>query len=311
MTFILKAISAILAFFIFSQGAPIDAYSPLDSDNLITSFTVIADGHMEGNNSQKHKNYGELFCDMASAEVKSSALVMLGDNTMNAQYVESCMLFGLMNKYNTIDNVLMAVGNHEICRDDTAYEKLRDRFILFNNTFLEHKTDTLYHSQVIDGYRFILLATESNSGIEQYLSDEQLEWLDNELYLASQDDKPVFIFNHWPLNDVFADVWQEGHVGEQSDELYSLLTKYDNQIFFFSGHLHMGIFENGYGIDDRGDITFINVPSFGSYNDEVEADNQDTGMGMQVEIYEKSIIIRVRSFVSHEWTDYEYQFDIA
>lgn len=310
MSRILKIIAAVLAVFIFSSSGEIASYEPLDSDNLKLNFTVISDGHIEGNNSQRHKNYGEAFCDMASAEEISKALVMVGDNTMNGQGIEEAMLYGLMNKYNKIENVLMAVGNHEVCRDDTDFEKLEKRFIKYNNAFLEHKIDKLYHSQVIDGYHFIILATDRNSGVEQYISDEQFEWLDNELKTAAESGNPVFVFNHWPMNDTFSQVWPEGHVGEQSERLHQVLTKYDSRIFLFTGHLHMGIFENDYGIKEDGKITYINVPSFGSENDDGDADVQDTGMGLQVEVYDTQLVVRIRNFVTHQWTDYEYHFDI-
>lgn len=310
MSRILKMIAAVLAVFIFSSSGEIASYEPLDSDNLKLNFTVISDGHIEGNNSQRHKNYGEAFCDMASAEEISKALVMVGDNTMNGQGIEEAMLYGLMNKYNKIENVLMAVGNHEVCRDDTDFEKLEKRFIKYNNAFLEHKIDKLYHSQVIDGYHFIILATDRNSGVEQYISDEQFEWLDNELKTAAESGNPVFVFNHWPMNDIFSQVWPEGHVGEQSERLHQVLTKYDSRIFLFTGHLHMGIFENDYGIKEDGKITYINVPSFGSENDDGDADVQDTGMGLQVEVYDTQLVVRIRNFVTHQWTDYEYHFDI-
>jgi len=310
MNWIIRMLSAVFAFFIFSSSGEIASYEPLNRDNLKLNFTVISDGHIEGNNSQRHKNYGEAFCDMAAAEEISKALVMVGDNTMNGQNIEEAMLYGLMNKYNKIENVLMAVGNHEVCREDTDFEKLEKRFIKYNNAFLEHKTDKLYHSQVIDGYHFIILATDCNSGVAQYLSPEQLQWLEGELKSAAESRKPVFLFSHWPLNDVFAEVWPEGHVGEQSEELHSLLTKYDNRIFFFTGHLHMGVFENNYGIKEDGKITYINVPSFGSENDDGDADVQDTGMGMQVEVYDTYLVVRIRNFVTHQWTDYEYNFDI-
>lgn len=310
MSRILKMIASVLAVFIFSSSGEIAPYEPLDSDNLKLNFTVISDGHIEGNNSQRHKNYGEAFCDMASAEEISKALVMVGDNTMNGQGIEEAMLYGLMNKYNQIENVLMAVGNHEVCRDDTDFEKLKKRFIKYNNAFLEHKIDKLYHSQVIDGYHFIILATDRNSGVEQYISDEQFEWLDNELKTAAESGNPVFVFNHWPMNDTFSQVWPEGHVGEQSERLHQVLTKYDSRIFLFTGHLHMGIFENDYGIKEDGKITYINVPSFGSENDDGDADVQDTGMGLQVEVYDTQLVVRIRNFVTHQWTDYEYHFDI-
>lgn len=310
MNWFLRCIAAVLAVFIYSSSGEIAAYAPLDQDGLKFQFTVVSDGHMESNDSQKHKNYGELFCDLASAETVSRALVMLGDNTMNGQGIEEAMLYGLMNKYNQVENVLMAVGNHEVCRDDTDFAQLEARFIKYNNTFLDHKIDQLYHSAVIDGYHFIILATECNSGLQQYISDEQLQWLDQELKAASDSGKPVFVFNHWPMNDAFAEVWPEGHVGEQNEQLDQLLTKYDNRVFLFSGHLHMGIYENGYGIQEDGKITYINVPSLGSPNDVGDADIQDTGMGLQVEVYDSQLVVRIRDFVTHRWTDYEYHFAV-
>lgn len=313
MNWIIRTVSAILAFFIFSSSGEIATYYPIDNKNLRLNFTVISDGHLEGNNSQKHKNYGEAFCDMASAKHMSDALILCGDNTMNGQAVETAMLYGLMDKYNQVENVLMAVGNHDICpnaHNTGDYDKLKERFVDYNNAFLNHKIDNLYHSQVIEGYHFIVLASDCDAGIQQYISPEQFAWLENELQSSEESGKPVFLFSHWPLNDVFSDVWQDGHVGEQSDELYKLLTKYDNRIFFFTGHLHMGLFENDYGINEDGQITYINVPSFGSENDDGDADVQDTGMGMQVEAYDTEIAVRVRNFVEHEWTDYEYHFDV-
>ena len=52
------------------------------------------------------------------------------------------------------------------------------------------------------------------------------------------------------------------------------------------------------------------MPSFGSENDDGDADVQDTGMGLQVEVYDTQLVVRIRNFVTHQWTDYEYHFDI-
>ena len=101
MSWFIKFFSSILAVFIFSSSAEIAAYSPIDKDNMLTSFTVISDAHLESNNRQKHTLFGEFLLDTVSAEVKSSALVMCGDNTMNGQTVEKSMLYGLIDKYNT------------------------------------------------------------------------------------------------------------------------------------------------------------------------------------------------------------------
>lgn len=310
MSVLYKILAVILAVFVFSPSGEIASYAPLSQEEMLFSFTVLSDGHMEGNSADKHTLYGEGFRDIASAEVQSRALVMVGDNTMNGQVIENAILYGLMRKYNTVDTVLMAVGNHDICpgkHNQGDYDKLRERFIRFNNTFLENQIDELYYARVIEGCYFIVLASDCDAGVAQYISPEQFEWLDGVLQEAEKSGKPVFLFSHWPLNHVFSEVWQEGHVGEQSEDLHALLQKYDNRIFFFTGHLHMGIYENGYGISEKGQITYINVPSFGSENTDGDVDVQNTGMGLQTEVYADEVVVRVRNFAAHEWTDYEYR----
>ncbi len=311
MSVLYKMLAVILAVFVFSPSGEVASYTPQTPEEMQFSFTVLSDGHMEGNSSDKHTLYGEGFRDMASAEVQSRALVMVGDNTMNGQVLEQSIVYGLLRKYNTIDTVLMAVGNHDICpgkHNQGDYNKLRERFIRFNNTFLENQIEELYYARVIEGCYFIVLASDSDAGVAQYISPEQFEWLDGVLQEAEKSEKPVFLFSHWPLNHVFSQVWQEGHVGEQSDELLALLRKYDNRIFFFTGHLHMGIYEDGYGVSEEGQITYINVPSFGSENTDGDADMQNTGMGLQTEVYADEVVVRVRNFAAHEWTKYEYRF---
>lgn len=311
MSVLYKILAVLLAVFVFSPSGEVASYAPLSREEMQFSFTVLSDGHMEGNSSDKHTLYGEGFRDMASAEVQSRALVMVGDNTMNGQVFENAILYGLLRKYNTVDTVLMAVGNHDICpgkHNQGDYDTLRERFIRFNNTFLDNQIDELYYARIIEGCYFIVLASDCDAGVAQYISPEQFEWLDGVLKEADKSGKPVFLFSHWPLNHVFSKVWQEGHVGEQSDELHALLQKYDNRIFFFTGHLHMGIYEDGYGIAEEGKITYINVPSFGSENTDGNADVQDTGMGLQTEVYADEVVVRVRDFAAHEWTKYEYRF---
>lgn len=311
MSVLYKILAVLLAVFVFSPSGEVASYAPLSREEMQFSFTVLSDGHMEGNSSDKHTLYGEGFRDMASAEVQSRALVMVGDNTMNGQVFENAILYGLLRKYNTVDTVLMAVGNHDICpgkHNQGDYDTLRERFIRFNNTFLDNQIDELYYARIIEGCYFIVLASDCDAGIAQYISPEQFEWLEGVLKEADKSGKPVFLFSHWPLNHVFSKVWQEGHVGEQSDELHALLQKYDNRIFFFTGHLHMGIYEDGYGIAEEGKITYINVPSFGSENTDGDADVQNTGMGLQTEVYADEVVVRVRDFAAHEWTKYEYRF---
>ena len=160
-----------------------------------------------------------------------------------------------------------------------------------------------------NGYKFIVLGSESDAGVQEDISDEQFAWLESELKNAEEDGNFIFIFNHYPLNNTWADVWPEGHIGEDSDRLYKLFTQCENRIYYFSGHLHMGLFEDWRGVITDGNITFINVPSFGSENNAIDADIKDVGLGLQVEVYKDHMVIRSRNFAKHEWTNIEYKFE--
>ncbi len=312
MVWFYKLVAVILSLFIYSPAGEIATYTTLNGEAELV-FTVLSDVHLEGNNEDRFELFGEGIRDINSAEQKSDALIFLGDNTMNGQVIESSALFGMLKEYNEIENILMVAGNHELCPSDYnvgEYEDLRDRFLRYYNAFTDIETETLYHSVTINGYHFIILGSEADAGLEQEISDEQFEWLENELKSAEESENPVFLFNHWPLNNVWEDVWSEGHIGEDSDRLYELLTQYDNRIFYFSGHLHMGLYEDKREVVTDGNITFVNVPAFGADNDVGEADIQDKGMGVTVEAYENEVIIRVRNFAEHKWMDVEYEFEL-
>ncbi len=308
MTWFYKLIAAILAFFIYSPASEIATYSVIKENPQLT-FTVLSDVHVEGNNKDRFELFGEGIRDINS-NADNDALIFLGDNTMNGQVVELSAFYSILDDYNSIDNVLMVTGNHDLCPSDYnvgEYEDLRDRFFKYKNAFLNTQyDDSVYYSYKSNDYSFIVLGSESDAGIGEDISDDQFEWLENELEIASESDKPVFLFNHYPLNNVWADVWAEGHIGEDSDRLYELLKNCGSKVLYFSGHLHMGFYEDRREVVFDDNITFINVAGFGVDNDVGDADNQQNGTGQQVEVYEDEVIIRVRDFVKHEWMDVEY-----
>ena len=72
----------------------------------------------------------------------------------------------------------------------------------------------------------------------------------------------------------------------------------------------MGLYDNQVSYINEENITYISVPSFGSDNDVGDAHIQDKGMGLYVEVYDNSIIIRIRNFAEHKWMEIEYKIDI-
>lgn len=311
MKLLYKLLAFILALFIYSPVNEIATYTTSKEDADLV-FSVLSDVHVEGNNKDKFELFGEGLRDVNSAD-KNDALIFLGDNTMNGQVVELSSFFGLLKKHNQIDTVLMVTGNHDLCPSKYNvgdYEDLKDRFFDYKNSFIKAKYDTLYYNYSIDGYKFIVLGSESDAGVQEDISDKQLDWLENELKLAEKDGKPIFIFNHYPLNHTWEDVWTDGHIGEDSEKLHEILKNSKNQIIYFSGHLHMGLYDNQVSYVNEDNITYISVPAFGADNTIGDADIQDKGMGMYVEVYENEIVVRVRNFAEHKWMDVEHSISL-
>lgn len=311
MNIFYKIIATILAVFVYFPMGNIADYSPKNEDPELV-FSVLSDVHMEGNNLERFNLFGEGIRDVNSA-TRNDALVFLGDNTMNGQNIEHTFFYGLLDRYNHIENVLITSGNHDLCpseQNSGDYNTQANQFISFHNTFLEENIEKAYYSREINGYKFIVLASESDAGVQQYLSVEQLLWLENELDSAESLGNPVFIFNHYPLNHTWPFVWTEGHVGLESELLHLLMRKSNNQIVYFSGHLHMGLNDNEVSYVNEENITYISVPAFGADNNVGNADIQDKGMGLYVEVYEDEILVRMRNYVEHEWMDIEYTFPV-
>lgn len=314
ISWFMRIFAAFMVIFVYAPMGSIPKYEANRKDDINVSFSVFADMHLESGTKERFQIFGETLRDLNASERVSDAVIFAGDNTMNGQITESSLFYGLLNAYCPCDNVIMACGNHDICpgeRNIGEYKDLRKRFIRYNNAFLENKIDEMYYSKVINGYYFIVLSSDKDAGVQQYLSEEQFKWLDGELKKAERTQKPVFIFNHWPVNNTFPEVWTEGHIGDQSERLLNLMKKYDNRIFYFTGHLHMGLFDDNSHIVDEGQITYINIPGLGVDNEVGEADHQERGYGLQVEVYGDSLNIRVRNFAQHKWTDFSYDFPLS
>lgn len=311
MKWFYKLLAFILALFLYSPSESITSYST-SKENAEMVFTVLSDVHMEGNNEEKFELFGEAIRDINAAE-ENHELIFLGDNTMNNQVIELSAFYGILSEwYSGFCHVVS--GNHDLCPSDYNigdYDDLKKRFLDYFQEFESPSVDDLYYSFFHGtGYGFIILGSESDAGVQEDISDEQFQWLENELKLHEDDGKPIFILNHYPLNHTWEDVWTEGHIGEDSERLHEIMKNSKNRIIYFSGHLHMGIYDNQVSYINEDNITYISVPAFGAINNVGDADIQNNGMGLYVEVYENEIIIRVRNFAEHKWMDIEHIINI-
>lgn len=153
-------------------------------------------------------------------------------------------------KYPTLN----AFGNH-----DFNYGNLGKNDVLnivrkcnpnynFSNSYYAFSPKTDYRIIILDG------VIQSNSTSNGSLSDEQLNFLDNEL--NKNKDKIVVIAMHFPLVEPF--VSQE-HKLLNADKVNEILVKYKNPIVVLTGHYHAA------KIKRIGNIVYVSSPSLVTY----------------------------------------------
>lgn len=291
---VIMTVFAILYLPVSILVSPADGYEVKNPDEIRTSFSVVSDIHIEGNNYPTFVEYSEILKEVHASKTNNT-LVFLGDNTMNGQDIESIYFYTALRLTKPADNLIVAPGNHDYGNGNGGYDKLADRFIRYAN-FAGCDIDNTYYYKIIDGYYFIVLTTESDTVNGINISDAQLEWLADVLGEATKEGKPAFVFSHHPMDYI------ESGYGSY-DRISSVLDDYEN-VFFFSGHTHWQL--SSYSVRDYNGVTAIDLPrATEDYEDEYGA-----GIGAVVEVYDNEVLVRYRDFDDSRWVDgYEYSFE--
>lgn len=295
LEFLSSAKQVIITFFVFismmfSSVSEIDTkYTAKNEDELVMSFSVISDTHIETTNPERYKQFYELLYGI-KAYKNNDAVVYLGDNVMNGQYIENLLFYSTVNKILPDENNFVVLGNHDIGNGEGNYDKLCKSFIKNNSKHLGNNIEKPYYYKIVNGCYMIFLASEDLSVNKCVMAEEQYSWLKDLLNKAERENAKIFVFNHHPIYSLS---------GIDSYSLVDLLCQYDNLIYF-NGHTHMRFseysFRNIYGVD------IIYLPR--------SLDNEsETGEGVVVEVYQDEVIVRVRNFTKSEWVDYlEYSY---
>lgn len=272
---------------------PTDSYEAKDADKLITSYTVLSDIHIEGNNYPTFREFSEILKEVHNSE-DNDTLVFLGDNTMNCQDIESIFFYGALKAANPADNLVIVPGNHDFGNGTGDYEMYRDRFLKYAN-FAGADIDSPYFYKVIDGCYFIVLATESDTVNDMNISDAQLQWLKGVLDEAAKTDRPIFVFNHHPINYI-----QNGEYTKLSD----VIDDYDN-LLYFCGHTHAPLSSSSVSVVNG--VQQINIPK----STEHATEGYECGIGAVVEVYDSEVLVRFRDFDDGKWVEgYEYSYPV-
>lgn len=292
------AITSAAMLFFHSNGA--EPHDVKDSENIKLNFTVLSDSHIEGNNPDTYDIFTKILYDVKNNKTKNDALVMLGDNTMNGQHIESIFFYGLESVIAPADRIINVMGNHDTGNGNDKYDECYGKFLGYNNAFFDADINKPYFYDIVNGYYFITLGSEEDGVDYCHMSDEQYFWLEGLLNEATGQGKPVFVFNHHPYFLI-----------DCSYSVEELLNSYEN-VFYFFGHTHWPL-NNYETFTDHGNYLSVNLPKCTDIisDDGGEIDN-DSGIGVQVEVYENEVVLRMRNFYEGGWIeDYERTVEIV
>lgn len=288
--------SMALMFFYPNSADPHDVKDP---ENVKANFTVLSDAHIEGNNPDTYDVFTKILYDVKNTATRNDALIMLGDNTMNGQHIESIFFYGLEKVICPADKSINVMGNHDTGNGTDVYDACLSKFIGYNNAFFDMDIDKPYYVTDIEGYTVIVLGSEMDGVDYCHMSDDQYFWLKEQLDIATEDGKPVFVVNHHPY-----------FLLDCTYSVSELLNSYKN-IFYFFGHTHWPL-NNYETFIDHGNYVSVNLPRCTDIiSDDGGEIDDNSGIGMQVEVYENEVVLRMRNFYEGGWIeDYEESFVI-
>lgn len=278
-----------------STDTPIDVMHPGEQKAVMA---LVADPQISNYMFKRYPVFTAACEDLHNAECDIDALIAAGDITENAFAVEYQLVYNGLSGMDT--RYIMVSGNHDI-RLRSYKNSLKAFSDLTNALNGDEAMDSYSYSQTVNGYKVIVLGSDRTEMEQAYISDAQLEWLDDEV--AAENGKPTFVIIHQTLKDThneknaFGSVTKAGgNIGDQSIAIKKILSKYKN-VFLISGHLHSGFGPDSYNNVDG--IHSINVPSMTIENKDGTYNNAGTGYIM--EVYDDVVVFRARDLAQGTW----------
>ena len=295
------------------------------NETMLASFHLMYDVHINRNTDAGYATaFENSLKQMANINADTSiGLVIGGDNTQNGTAAEMETFYGLLDTNNPVEDgeTIVIMGNHEargpnengnwvedpnLDNTDANYpywSTATSLYKTYNAAYMPASAqETLYHSKELGGYTFIALNTEKGLKDSMWMSDEYLEWFENELKTAYVNDptKPIFVISHQALKDTSWNTWSRGmeHYNADyktglDDKVKAILAKYPTTVFI-NGHLHNTLEEIELVV--RPYTTCIDVPA---------AFTDKSGLGYEVEIYASKIVFRAINFATGTYVEGE------
>lgn len=272
--------------------------TPIEREGAKLVFVVWADPQIHSFSPVRSAKLYAACRDLENMPEPLDALVLTGDIAEYGRKCEYEMTADLLNAVgDKYYNMYAVSGNHDVRIRN--FEKQRSRFNSFIKSVKNGDCDenSYYFSREINGYKFIMLGTDSNTFEAAFFGDEQLAWLDREIADGEKNGKPVFVFNHQTLknHNGLPNTWLgkgdwRGSVGEQSGKLKAIFEKH-KATYFISGHLHWCT--NKYSIEDYGAYKSVSVPTVSVNNHGVYP---KFCQGAVFHAYDDKVVVRMRLF---------------
>lgn len=298
ITYLKGFIPTLITFFMIispafgGSGATYEAKNPED---LVTSFAVVSDIHVETNRPEAYENYKNLLEGIKGGK-DIDAAIYTGDNVMNGQTLESILFYGALRAIKPAKNNFVVAGNHDLGNGEGDLPELLKNYIYNNDFYLDSDVGEGYYYNVVEGCYVICLISEDPTSEDFQMSKKQYDWLEGVLKEAAAADAPIFVFNHFPLR------YLDGNTEVTGVELANLLTTYGTDLYVH-GHIHDHLgadnFYTWYGVKS------VNLPR------STELTEYEAGDGIVIEVYENEFVVRGRDFIAGEWIEelrYEYAF---
>ncbi len=335
--------SILLSIFMLFGGvttpATNDILKNINPDTVL-DFVVTGDTQVCDYIPEREANLISMSEDIMNSDIELDAFIIAGDITENGMQQEFDRITSHISGFNTA-NYIMCAGNHDIRLRD--YEQSKSRFFGFMNNLnsTENAQDNIYYKYMVNGYTFLVIGSDEMKMEDATISDAQLQWLNIELKEATKTGKPVFVICHYPLaeshglpntwgstnstpegdslptyvkKDNYDNYDSTGSIGRQTNEVYDILTNYEN-VFFITGHLHTGFGKYTYQtISEENNVQGVNVPSVGINNKDGVYNNP--GTGLFVEVTDSQVIFYARDFANgrflttNDWVHAVKTFDI-
>ena len=120
-----------------TSGGDAKSYSAERPDELITSFAVVSDIHVETNNPKVYQKLSDVLYGIKAGK-DIDAVIYTGDNVMNGQILESLFFYSAVRGVMPAENNFVITGNHDLGNGEGDYNTFHDRFILIDKKELYH-----------------------------------------------------------------------------------------------------------------------------------------------------------------------------